>query len=158
MKRLRKLASLSGRERRVLAEAAVFLLLVECAVRVVPLDSLVARIQRARRRRAISAPGQLTAAQLSPPGIAWLVEVAARYSPLRGALRPTCLRRSLVLLRLLHRESVDARLVIGARSPQDGFEAHAWVEVNGEALGSQSPAGYHPLKVFESLTVARPLA
>ena len=149
MKRLRKLARLDGRERLVLAEAAVLLLVAECTLRVVPLESLVARIQRARRRRA---------QRLSPARIAWLVEVAARYSLLRGRLRPTCLRRSLVLLRLLHREGRDARLVIGARLPQAGFEAHAWVEVNGEVLGSQSPAGYHELKTFESLTVAQPVA
>jgi hypothetical protein len=41
-----------------------------------------------------------------------------------------CLRRSLVLTRLLARRGIPSRLVIGARTrPQ--FLAHAWVELDG---------------------------
>lgn len=41
-----------------------------------------------------------------------------------------CLRRSLVLVRLLARRGIAARLVIGARTAPD-FLAHAWVEHDG---------------------------
>jgi transglutaminase superfamily protein len=41
-----------------------------------------------------------------------------------------CLRRSLVLLRLLGRRGIAARLVIATRSEPD-FAAHAWVECEG---------------------------
>lgn len=44
-----------------------------------------------------------------------------------------CLRRSLVLLQLLERRGISARLVIGARSGPD-FLAHAWVEYRGRPL------------------------
>ena len=41
-----------------------------------------------------------------------------------------CLRRSLVLLRLLTRRGISARLVIAARTDPE-FLAHAWVEHDG---------------------------
>jgi hypothetical protein len=41
-----------------------------------------------------------------------------------------CLLRSLVLLRLLARRGIEARLVIGARTGPD-FLAHAWIEYDG---------------------------
>ena len=44
-----------------------------------------------------------------------------------------CLIRSLVLIRLLSRRGLLARLVIGARAEPD-FLAHAWVEHGGEPV------------------------
>ena len=45
-----------------------------------------------------------------------------------------CLIRSLVLVRILSRRSIDdATLVIGA-SVEGGFAAHAWVEHDGEPV------------------------
>jgi hypothetical protein len=44
-----------------------------------------------------------------------------------------CLRRSLVLMQLLERRGISARLVIGARSGPD-FLAHAWVEYDGRPV------------------------
>ncbi len=44
-----------------------------------------------------------------------------------------CLARSLVLLALLARRRIEARLVIGARQGPD-FGAHAWVEMQGVPL------------------------
>jgi Transglutaminase-like superfamily len=44
-----------------------------------------------------------------------------------------CLRRSLVLMQLLTRRGISARLVIGARTSPD-FLAHAWVEHGGEPV------------------------
>jgi Transglutaminase-like superfamily len=41
-----------------------------------------------------------------------------------------CLRRSLVLTRLLARRGIRGRLVIGARTEPE-FLAHAWVEIDG---------------------------
>lgn len=48
-----------------------------------------------------------------------------------------CLIKSLVLLQMLSRRSIDARVVIGARA-DDGFAAHAWVEHGARAI---LPAG-----------------
>ena len=44
-----------------------------------------------------------------------------------------CLRRSLVLMKLLAKRGIPARLVIGARAGPD-FLAHAWVEHGGEPV------------------------
>lgn len=44
-----------------------------------------------------------------------------------------CLMRSLVVLAMLSRRGVDARLVLAAR-PTPEFAAHAWVERNGDPL------------------------
>lgn len=44
-----------------------------------------------------------------------------------------CLIRSLVLMRLLAQRSIPSTLVIGVRK-NSGFEAHAWVEHDGEPL------------------------
>ena len=44
-----------------------------------------------------------------------------------------CLARSLVLIRLLVRRGIGARLVIGVH-PGPTFGAHAWVELGGEPL------------------------
>ncbi|HEY7472550.1 MAG TPA: lasso peptide biosynthesis B2 protein [Gemmatimonadota bacterium] len=48
-----------------------------------------------------------------------------------------CLIRSLVLVRVLARRSIPSTLVIGVRRNSE-FEAHAWVEHEGEAI---LPAG-----------------
>jgi Transglutaminase-like superfamily len=44
-----------------------------------------------------------------------------------------CLRRSLVVVQLLARRGIAARLVIGARTAPD-FLAHAWVEHDGKPV------------------------
>jgi Transglutaminase-like superfamily len=44
-----------------------------------------------------------------------------------------CLMRSLVVLAMLSRRGIDARLVLAAR-PTPEFAAHAWVERNGDPL------------------------
>jgi hypothetical protein len=44
-----------------------------------------------------------------------------------------CLMRSLVVLTMLARRGIDARLVLAAR-PRPTFAAHAWVEHGGQPL------------------------
>jgi Transglutaminase-like superfamily len=44
-----------------------------------------------------------------------------------------CLMRSLVVLTMLARRGIDARLVLAAR-PEPMFGAHAWIERGGEPL------------------------
>lgn len=53
-----------------------------------------------------------------------------------GALpvKATCLRRSVVLLRELHRQDRTATLHIGVRRGPDGIEAHAWLQAGGEVV------------------------
>lgn len=48
--------------------------------------------------------------------------------------RPSCLEHSLVLQWMLGRQRISGALKFGARKQNTGFEAHAWVEVDGVAL------------------------
>lgn len=66
-----------------------------------------------------------------------MVLAAARHS----LMRSTCLERSLALWWLLARKGISSQLRIGARKSEGKFEAHAWVERNGEAIGE--PEGTH---------------
>ena len=66
-----------------------------------------------------------------------MVFAAGRNSPMRA----TCLERSLALWWLLGRKGITTQLRIGARKSEGKFEAHAWVERNGEAIGE--PEGTH---------------
>ena len=47
---------------------------------------------------------------------------------------PTCLRRSVTLLRELNRCRMGATLNIGVRNGQSGVEAHAWIQVADEVV------------------------
>lgn len=71
---------------------------------------------------------------------------ASRHSPARlgraidralrvGSRHPTCLRRSLTLLRLLRRQGDSCDLVIGLRSATADRTAHAWIEIDGIDVG-----------------------
>ncbi len=64
--------------------------------------------------------------------IASTVQAVARRHPLPSS----CLSRSLVLWSLLRRWGIDSRLRIGVNKQEGSFEAHAWVEHRGEALGN----------------------
>jgi hypothetical protein len=69
---------------------------------------------------------------------------AIRIRQLEGAtarnlfFATNCLEQSLVLWSLLRRRGFPADLKFGARKEAGRFEAHAWVELNGCALDSES--------------------
>jgi len=120
---LRKLLQLSARETWLLAQAAVLLPTVRLALRFITVaqaQSVVERALRPQRPR-----------QISPQAIARMVHIAAH----RGLYRCKCLDQSLVLGWLLRRQGIDARIVFGARKEDNQMEAHAWVEVEGVAIG-----------------------
>jgi hypothetical protein len=59
--------------------------------------------------------------------VARMVTAASR----EGYFHGKCLEKSVVLWFLLSRKRVPAELRIGVRQSANGFEAHAWVEVQG---------------------------
>lgn len=132
--RVRKALALPGAEWVALLEATVLLSAAEIAVRLVSLKTLLALIQRVRR---VGSPST----RMSPDRLAELVEVAARHH----VLRPTCLRKALVLYALLAGKGIPAALVLGVARPPSGVEAHAWVEVQGIRLGSHESERFAPL-------------
>jgi Transglutaminase-like superfamily len=67
-----------------------------------------------------------------------MVAVACRRYPLRSS----CLPRTIVLWSLLQRRGIEADVRIGARSNSQGeFQAHAWLEWNGEVLNDAADVG-----------------
>ena len=63
--------------------------------------------------------------------LAVLANIAGR----RGAVTATCLRQAMLLQWWLRRLNLDAKLKLGARLQEGQFDAHAWVELDGKALG-----------------------
>jgi hypothetical protein len=62
---------------------------------------------------------------------AQMVALACRRHPVRSG----CLPRTIVLWSLLRRRGIDADVRIGVRGAnEDEFQAHAWLEWNGEVL------------------------
>ena len=104
----------------------------------------VKTMQRFRRftpaGSSISYCGQATAPFATD--VARMVRIAAT----RGPFRATCLPRSAVLWMLLRRERLDAEIRLGVRRCPRGFEAHAWVEVNGRSLDESVDAAFAPLR------------
>jgi Transglutaminase-like superfamily len=79
--------------------------------------------------------------------IARAVRIAASYGPYRA----TCLPRALVLWTLLRWRRLDGELTIGVRNGQGGFEAHAWVTLNGVPLDQNpEPGWFVPLQSASS--------
>jgi hypothetical protein len=68
-----------------------------------------------------------------------MVLAAGRYSLLKG----TCLERSMALWWLLARKGIATHLRVGARKSGEKFEAHAWVERNGVAIGEPDSTHLH---------------
>lgn len=68
-----------------------------------------------------------------------MVSIASRY----GFYRPNCLQRSLVLWWLLRIQGIESDLRIGVRKEEGRFEAHAWVEYEGEILNDRRDIHQH---------------
>lgn len=79
-----------------------------------------------------------------------LEEAAARNLP----FKTNCLEQSLVLWPLLRRRGFPAELKFGARKDAGKFEAHAWVELDGEALNNDSDEsrGFVPFDAGAAVT------
>jgi hypothetical protein len=68
-----------------------------------------------------------------------MVRAAEHY----GLTRSTCLEESLALWYLLGRQNISSRIRIGVRRQAGKFEAHAWVEYEGEALNQPEELHRH---------------
>lgn len=137
--RLQRFSRLPRGERALLAQAWGLFLLVDLALRILPLPRVLAlsdRVFRWPKAEAARSPA------CSSARLAWLVDVAGRYAP-AGA---TCLKRSLVLSWLLRRRGIATTLRIGVARRDGRIEAHAWLERDGQAIqGLPGPDGYAPL-------------
>jgi hypothetical protein len=66
-----------------------------------------------------------------------LVDAAARHH----VYAMTCLRRALVLQRLLGARGVETELRLGVERERDALRAHAWLERGGRVIGEAASVG-----------------
>lgn len=71
-----------------------------------------------------------------------------------GLLGGNCLPRSLTLWYLLRRQGLDSQLCLGVRRINGIFNAHAWLEYQGQPL-NDTPDVRQRFAVFEGLAEAR---
>ncbi len=109
-----------------LAEAWWVLLGFYLALRRVKFDRLVSFTGFANKKKMISVDN-----------LAWawgrqrLISMAAHWHP----LSMTCLPRALTLRWMLGRRGMTTQLCIGINKSSTGMFAHAWVELDGQAIG-----------------------
>jgi hypothetical protein len=61
---------------------------------------------------------------------------AVNYACIWYPKQALCLQRSFVTTRMLRKQGIAAHMVLGAQKLP--FKAHAWVEVNGQAINERS--------------------
>jgi len=125
MKRIRRFFALSRQERSLLFSAAMSLVAVRIALRVLPFSRVLRIVERWPRLPAPIAPFSVQRA-------AWAIQRTACWVPWA-----TCLTQALALAIILRRAGQHTELNIGvANDPGTGFEAHAWLRCEGRvALG-----------------------
>lgn len=127
-RKLRRALSLPPQDWRRLWQAWWLLVGVDLGLRLLPFRRVQAWLVETPQCAAPLPPEQ---AQAVIEHTAWLVDVARRYHPARY----TCLRRALVLQRLLYREGVATQLRFGVRKEGGQLQAHAWLEFQGQPVG-----------------------
>ena len=134
MHRLRRALALTSPEWQVLLAALALL----------PWISLRLRLNGLAPARAAIAGNVGTPCKRPPAArVAQLVAAAARLGGF------TCLPRALTLQRILRRHGLPADLRIGVRKVGGTLDAHAWVELHGQALmepdrGDSAYASFEP--------------
>ncbi len=138
--------TLAWDEWRLLARAGVDLLAVDVALRLGGLRRASRWATSRDARPAAGRPGEDERRQAAR--YARWIGVAARHH----AVPARCLHRSIVLHRWLSREGLPSELRIGVRKETGQLRAHAWVELDGQAVGepAQPLAAFVPLPDLES--------
>lgn len=139
--RLQRFFQLPPGERVVLMQAWGLFFLAELALRILPLRHLLTLADKVFLK-----PHAENSSRPAPAHViarmAWLVDVAGRYVP----VRVTCLMQALVLSWLLGRRGIATTLRIGVARREGDLTAHAWLELNGRViLGLSGSNGYVPL-------------
>ena len=139
IRRVHRVFQLSPGERAVLVQAWGLFLLVELALRILPFTRLLSLSNKVFLNRKSEAALGLVA---SLPRLAWLVEVAGRYTPVTA----TCLKKALVLSWLLERKGTQTEVRIGVAREEGRLKAHAWLDYDGQViLGHQEFERYETI-------------
>jgi hypothetical protein len=131
--RLQRLRALDPAARGLFLRASVLLPLISLSLLLRGFGATRAALQRflpAKNQVASQLPHR-DDAKISRT--ARMVRSAAHFS----LKRVTCLEKSLALWWLLGRQGIVSTVRIGTRKKDENFEAHAWVECGGVAVGEQ---------------------
>jgi len=112
---------LAPADRKLALAALALLAAVRIALWLLPFRRLIRWLRKSSVRRS----GQ---AGCAPRRVAWAVRLAGRYMP-----AATCLPQALTAYLLLNRQGHSSCLRIGVAYVPE-FEAHAWVECDGEVV------------------------
>lgn len=137
---LRRWRALYARQRAWLVVFVAALPLLRLSLRVRGYARTLAMIEawtRCARTRTASDRELQAAAEL-----ARLARIAGR----RGLVTAACLPQALAVYAAIRRRGLAPALRIGVRKPGGGFEAHAWVELDGVAL-DQPHLDHQPLPI-----------
>jgi len=124
--KLRKAFQLSASDWLLIIQAMGWFAVVEFGLRVLKLKTLLAVLENDR-------PAEREGSNRAPTNaerVGYCVELASRLHP----LRPTCLKKALVLFALLARRGVKARVVVGTAKSDGKLDAHAWIEHDGRVI------------------------
>jgi hypothetical protein len=135
MTKWRKFLALPRAERALLFEAALRLLQAWAMLHLVPFGRMTATLMHVH--------GSGAAANLKP--VRWAVETAARNLP----LPLTCLPQAFAACWMLAARGGRPLLHYGVAKTAAGFEAHAWVEMDGHpVVGHRAAEGFTRLATF----------
>jgi hypothetical protein len=136
--------SLSKSDRALVIRAMFLLPIVATSLKTVGLRRTQSWLTR-NSLGPIDPPAEQTRANVRRA--AQMVAAACRLYPLRSS----CLPRTIVLWNLLRRRGTATDLRIGVRCDSQGeFQAHAWLEWNGEVLNDVADVGRQYLPFNES--------
>jgi hypothetical protein len=137
--RLQRFRALEPAARGLFVRSAVLLPVIAASLRLRGFNATQASLRRLLSSSHGAAPRFSPCASEEAARTARMVRAAAHY----GLCRPTCLEKSLALWWLLGRRGIASSLRIGARKANEQFEAHAWIEVDGEALNELDEPHHH---------------
>jgi hypothetical protein len=143
MERPHKFRRLPLRSRHLRVKSLLLLGLVRVGLWLLPFRTLHRLLAHMMPAHAVPQGGN----RASIGHVVWAVRVASRYVP-----AATCLTQALATQVLLRRCGYAADLRIGvARSEAGEFQAHAWVEYQGEVVigGVQAPSRFTPLPALD---------
>lgn len=134
MGRLTKLRTLPPGDRRLLAQAVLYVTAIRCALVFLSLRRVCGLADRLQ--------GRQRKARHTADRIAWAVAVAGRFVP-----RSTCLVEAFAAHVIMRRNGLPSVIRVGVdRNVSEGFRAHAWVECAGKiAVGGSQAEGFTPI-------------
>jgi len=100
----------------------------------------------ARALRLLECPVTEKRSNCAPEEIERAVNRALRAGSLFGGLN-TCFSRAAVRCRLMRREGLEARMILGLRKEGGALDGHAWVVWPGGPGNAPDPANFHGVEI-----------